>query len=163
MKKPNPYCIDNDIALTRHFSTPEVTMGHGAIKALGNIAGARLAIIIDTYLLNSDFFKSLTRDILTNVEYSVICDVKDEPSYAAIDPYIEKLQSFAPTHIVAIGGGSTIDTTAKALWTFYEHPEMGWDDLDSGKPIKPFSGKASMVCNPHHQRDRCGSHRSCGI
>jgi len=145
MKKPNPYCIDNDITLTRHFSTPEVTMGHGAIKALGKISGARLAIIIDTYLLNSDFFKGLTGNILANADYSVICDVKDEPSYAAIDPYIEKIQTFAPTHIVAIGGGSTIDT-AKALWTFCEHPEMGWADLD--KPIRPFSGKTSMVAIP---------------
>lgn len=147
MKKPNPYCINNDITLTKHLSSPEVTMGHGAIKTLGNIANARLAIVLDTYLLNSDFINNLIENILVNVEYDIICDVKDEPSYAAIDPYIEKIQKFAPTHIVAIGGGSTLDT-AKALWTFYEHPEMSWDDFASGIPIKPFSGKASLVAVP---------------
>lgn len=146
MKKPNPYCINNDINLTKHLSSPEVTMGHGAIKTLGNIANARIAIVLDTYLLNSDFIKSLTENILVNVEYDIICDVKDEPSYAAIDPYIEKIQKFAPTHIVSIGGGSTIDT-AKALWAFYEHPEMNWDDFSSGKPMMPFS-KAALIAVP---------------
>jgi len=147
MKKPNPYCINNNINLTKHLSTPEVIMGHGSIGTLGNLADARLAIVLDTYLLESEFFANLTKNILTNVEYSVICDVKDEPSYAAIDPYIEKIQTFAPTHIVAIGGGSTIDT-AKALWAFYEHPEYGWEDLDSGRPLKPFTGKAAMIAVP---------------
>lgn len=147
MKKLNPYCIDNDITLTRHLSSPEVTMGHGAIKTLGNIKNARLAIVLDTYLLNSDFIQGLTEKILVNVEYKIICDVRDEPSYAAIDPYIEKIQAYAPTHIVAIGGGSTIDT-AKALWTFCEHPGISWEDYTSGRPIEAFSGRTVMVAVP---------------
>lgn len=146
MKRPNPYLLPGTESLTRHQSTPQVTLGHGALSQLGTLSGGRLALVLDTYLLGTDFFRTLTEKTLAGCDFQVICDVKEEPSFAAIDPFIPVLQAYAPTHIVAIGGGSTIDT-AKALWAFYEHPEFDWNRLTSA-PIPPFSGKATLVAVP---------------
>lgn len=147
MKKINPYTIDGQIGLTRHLRTPEVTMGHGALAQLGAIRNARLALIVDGFLPGTRAYQDLVENTFRNVQYRLICTVDAEPSYEAIDPYVSVIQEFAPTHIVALGGGSTIDT-AKALWTFYERPELDWEAITCGVPIPEFPGKAELIAIP---------------
>ena len=43
------------------------------------------------------------------------------------------MREFEPDWIVAMGGGSPIDA-AKAMWVFYEYPEVSFEDI-----ITPFS------------------------
>ena len=38
------------------------------------------------------------------------------------------MQEFQPDWIVAMGGGSPIDA-AKAMWAFYEYPDVTFEDL----------------------------------
>ena len=38
------------------------------------------------------------------------------------------MRDFEPDWIVAMGGGSPIDA-AKAMWAFYEYPEVTFEDL----------------------------------
>jgi acetaldehyde dehydrogenase/alcohol dehydrogenase len=38
------------------------------------------------------------------------------------------MDKFKPDTIIALGGGSSMDA-AKAMWIFYEHPEVNFDDL----------------------------------
>ena len=40
----------------------------------------------------------------------------------------EAMRAFEPDWIVAMGGGSPIDA-AKAMWAFYEYPEVTFEDL----------------------------------
>lgn len=147
MKKPNPYHLPGAPGLTCHLSTPKVTMGHGALSQLGALPGGRIALVLDAYLMDSPLLQTLTSQTLAGQEYRIICGVKDEPSFAAIDPYIPVIREFAPTQIVAIGGGSTMDT-AKALWAFYERPELTWDTLTGGTPLPEFPGKAVLIAVP---------------
>lgn len=143
--KPNPYFLSEKKKLTAHESTLKVTMGDGALEQLRNYDEGRIAIVLDTYLLESDILKKLKEEILAGREYKIICDVKEEPSYEAIDPFIPVIQEYAPRYILAIGGGSTMDT-AKALWSFYECPELTWEKALKGLPA--FPGKAVLIAVP---------------
>ena len=65
------------------------------------------------------------------------------------------MHEFEPDVIIAVGGGSAIDT-AKIMWIMYEHPEEGFLDmattfLDIRKRIRFFpqmGKKAKLVCIP---------------
>ena len=65
------------------------------------------------------------------------------------------MRSFEPDTIIAIGGGSPMDA-AKAMWLFYEHPEVNFDDLkqkfmDIRKRAFRYpelGKKSSLVCIP---------------
>ncbi|MCI8402207.1 MAG: iron-containing alcohol dehydrogenase [Lachnospiraceae bacterium] len=143
--RPNPYFVMEEKGLTAHKSTPKVTMGAGALEQLGNYTEGKIAIVLDTYLLQSEVCERLTKEILAGRDYRVICDVKEEPSYEAIDPFIPVIREYAPRYIVAIGGGSTMDT-AKALWMFYECPQLTWED--TAKKLPPFEGRATLIAVP---------------
>lgn len=155
--RPNPYYVLEEKKLTMHKSTLQVTMGDGALEQLKNYTGGKIAIILDTYLMTTPMFQRLTTEILAGKDFKVICDVKAEPSYEAIDPFIPVIREYGPRYILAIGGGSTMDT-AKALWAFYECPELTWDTILTDLP--DFPGKATHDYGSHHQRNRSGGHRS---
>ena len=86
MKKPNPYHLPGAPGLTCHLSTPKVTMGHGALSQLGALPGGRIALVLDAYLMDSPLLQTLTSQTLAGQQYRIICGVKDEPFFAAIDP-----------------------------------------------------------------------------
>ena len=68
---------------------------------------------------------------------------------------LPKMHEFEPDVIIAVGGGSAIDT-AKIMWIMYENPEEAFLDmatifLDIRKRIRFFpqmGKKAKLVCIP---------------
>ncbi len=50
---------------------------------------------------------------------------------------------FSPDYIVAIGGGSPIDA-AKAMWIFYEHPDLDFANTLDLVEIPPLRNKLSL-------------------
>jgi alcohol dehydrogenase class IV len=60
-------------------------------------------------------------------------NIEPDPSIDTVMKGAEKMTSFGPDWIVALGGGSTIDA-AKCMWVFYEHPDTKFEDI-----IKPFN------------------------
>jgi alcohol dehydrogenase class IV len=128
-----------------HSSVPQVTMGHGALSNLKEISAQRVALVVDAYLLKTEVYKHVTEEWLPG-RFALICDVQEEPSFRTIDQYIQKMRDYMPDCIVAIGGGSAMDT-AKALWVFYELPGISWDKAVNN-PLSAFPGKARMVAVP---------------
>ena len=51
-----------------------------------------------------------------------------EPSVEAIEEFLPKVREFNPDLLVALGGGSVIDTT-KALKVFYDAPELNFEEI----------------------------------
>lgn len=55
-------------------------------------------------------------------------EVEPEPSLETVEKGVKKMQEVNPDTIIALGGGSVMDA-AKAMWLFYEYPELDFEAL----------------------------------
>lgn len=133
------------MAYGKHKSIPAIVLGNGALNCLKEYQNEKIALVIDAFLENSPVMDAL-KAMWANRDMRVVACVNHEPSYEAIDPYIEEIRAFAPTLLVAIGGGSTMDT-AKALWLFYELEDMSWERAIQGN-LPAFPGKCQLIGVP---------------
>ncbi|MCI1245076.1 MAG: bifunctional acetaldehyde-CoA/alcohol dehydrogenase [Bacilli bacterium] len=62
------------------------------------------------------------------VTYQLFAEVEPDPDITTVRRGVELMDTFKPDTIIALGGGSSMDA-AKAMWIFYEHPEVNFDDL----------------------------------
>ena len=63
-----------------------------------------------------------------NMETKVFEGVEPDPSVETVMRGADSMKEFNPDWIVAIGGGSPIDA-AKAMWAFYEYPNVTFEEL----------------------------------
>ncbi len=90
-----------------------------------------------------------------HVHCEVFSDVESDPSFETVNRGLERMRSFKPDVIIALGGGSPIDA-AKGMWLFYEHPDADPEGLklkfmDIRKRTYKFpklGEKAKMVAIP---------------
>ena len=66
------------------------------------------------------------------------------------------MRAFEPDWIVSMGGGSPIDA-AKAMWAFYEYPEITFEDLITPFSFPELRQKARFAAIPSTFRNRDGS------
>lgn len=89
------------------------------------------------------------------LETAEFFDIRVDPQIQDAMKGLPKMHEFEPDVILAIGGGSAIDT-AKIMWIMYEHPEEEFLDMattfiDIRKRIRFFptmGEKAKLVCIP---------------
>lgn len=89
------------------------------------------------------------------IETAEFFDIRVDPQIQDAMKGLPKMNEFQPDVIIAVGGGSAIDT-AKIMWIMYENPEEGFLDmatifLDIRKRIRFFpqmGSKAKLVCIP---------------
>ena len=89
------------------------------------------------------------------IETAEFFDIRVDPQIQDAMKGLPKMNEFEPDVIIAVGGGSAIDT-AKIMWIMYEHPEEAFLDmatifLDIRKRIRFFpqmGQKAKLVCIP---------------
>ncbi len=62
------------------------------------------------------------------ISSTVFSDVKSDPTIEVVEAGLSAINKVQPDLIIAIGGGSPLDA-AKAIWLFYEQPEMSFEDL----------------------------------
>lgn len=89
------------------------------------------------------------------IETAEFFDIRVDPQIQDAMKGLPKMHNFEPDVIIAIGGGSAIDT-AKIMWIMYENPEekfldMATQFIDIRKRIRFFpqmGKKAKLVCVP---------------
>ena len=59
---------------------------------------------------------------------TIFSDITPDPTVETVLDGAAAMKKFEPDLIIALGGGSPIDA-AKAMWLFYEHPDLCFDDL----------------------------------
>ncbi|BDF72229.1 NADPH-dependent butanol dehydrogenase [Oscillospiraceae bacterium] len=123
-------------------------VGRGSISYLKELGKKRAAVIYDGRILTPllrDRIDSLIRS--GGGECRFVSDIRNEPFFSDIKKGAADMESFAPDLIVAIGGGSVMDT-AKAMHLFYEYP--GLSIADSLKPyqLPELGRKAVMAAVP---------------
>lgn len=98
---------------------PEIVYEKGSINYLRELGTKSSAIITDELMLKLGIVDRVT-DILDEekIDYKIFSEVKPNPSSDLVIDGVNFMMSFQPDSIIAIGGGSVIDT-AKGIVLFY--------------------------------------------
>lgn len=110
---------------------PKIYLKNGCLPvALGDLKGRQRAFIVtDKPLYELGLVKNieLTLEEL-DILFEVFYDVEPDPSLSTVHHGLERMQSFQPDVIIAIGGGSPMDA-AKVMWMLYEHPTVEFNGI----------------------------------
>ena len=133
------------------FTLPrDLYFGKGAMEELRNLKGYKKAMIVTggTSMQKFGFLDKL-QNILqeTGLEVSLFEGVEPDPSVETVMAGAKAMQEFEPDVIVSIGGGSPIDA-AKAMWVFYEYPELTFEDIKTPFSMPKLRKKAIFVAIP---------------
>nr|WP_294506877.1 bifunctional acetaldehyde-CoA/alcohol dehydrogenase [uncultured Victivallis sp.] len=125
--------------------------------AIGDLAGRKRAFIVtDKFLYSTGILNDLLHALdKMGIATEVFADVEPDPTIQLARKGLERINSFQPDAIIAVGGGSPIDA-AKIMWLMYEQPEISFEDvamrfMDIRKRIvklPELGKKATMVAIP---------------
>ncbi|MDY0277488.1 MAG: bifunctional acetaldehyde-CoA/alcohol dehydrogenase [Acholeplasma sp.] len=91
----------------------------------------KVIIVTDRVMVDLGYVQKVTDQLAlrrNKVSVQLFCDVEPDPSIETVRKGYELMRSFDPDTIIAIGGGSPMDA-AKAMWLFYENPNVDFNDL----------------------------------
>ncbi len=137
---------------------PKVYFKYGCLaEGMKDLAGHKRAFIVtDRFLYTSGALNDVLAPLdAMGIAYEVFADVKPDPTIQTAQQGLERMNSFNPDLIIAVGGGSPMDA-AKIMWLMYEHPEVCFEDIamrfmDIRKRIMTFpkmGSNAYMVAIP---------------
>ena len=133
------------------FTLPrDIYFGPDAIGELKNLKGCKKAIIVTGgSSMKKGGFLQKVEDVLkeTGLEVQLFEGVEPDPSIETVFRGAKAMQDFNPDVIVSIGGGSPIDA-AKAMWVFYEYPNLTFDDIKDPFTMPKLRKKAIFVAIP---------------
>lgn len=118
------------------FTLPrDLYHGKGSIQELKNLKGSKAIVVVGGGSMKRFGFLQQAVDYLkeAGMEVKLFENVEPDPSVETVMKGAAVMTEFQPDWIVAMGGGSPIDA-AKAMWAFYEYPDVTFEDL-----IKPFN------------------------
>ncbi|MFZ5640727.1 MAG: bifunctional acetaldehyde-CoA/alcohol dehydrogenase [Bacillota bacterium] len=115
------------------FRVPErIYFESGAVGYLSKMPNIERAIIVTDPVMEEmgyvDKVLYHLRKRGNHVTVDVFRDVEPDPSVETVMRGCEKMRSFKPDTVIALGGGSAIDA-AKGMWLFYEYPELEFEFL----------------------------------
>jgi alcohol dehydrogenase class IV len=111
------------------FTAPRIALGPGAIQQLSALDSRRTLVVLDPGVASTPAAVRAIEE-LRKMDGTVetVTIAATEPSAEAVATLGRALPGAAPDWIVAIGGGSAIDT-AKALWVRASHPDLAWEAI----------------------------------
>ncbi len=113
------------------FTLPrDLYHGKGALDALKTLKGKKAFVVVGGGSMKRFGFLDRVVNNLkeAGMEVTVFEGVEPDPSVETVMKGAEAMRAFQPDWIVAMGGGSPIDA-AKAMWAFYEYPEVTFEAL----------------------------------
>jgi len=131
------------------FFSPNIIYGPDSLDFMENISGGKCFIITDKVVKDLGYLKTLT-DVLDKLgkQYEVFDDVVPDPREEGVLKAREQCFNYSPDIIIALGGGSVMDT-AKVVWCLYEFPDFSLDDIHAFRnDLYDMGKKAKMVAIP---------------
>jgi len=132
------------------FTVPrDIFFGKDALMELKNLKYyKRPFIVADEILVKLGWLDRLIAILREGDMDNFACftEVEAEPSVDTVMEGARRLTEHNSDIIIAIGGGSVIDA-AKAMWVFYEHPELTFEQAIS-EPLPRLRSKAIFVAIP---------------
>ena len=113
------------------FTLPrDIYHGKGCLEELKNLKGEKAILIVGGGSMKRQGFLDKAVNYLkeAGMEVQLFEGVEPDPSVETVMKGAEAMRAFGPDWIVAMGGGSPIDA-AKAMWAFYEYPDVTFEDL----------------------------------
>lgn len=130
--------------MNRFIIPTKVYSGVDSLDVLKTITHQRIMMVCDSFLPGTDSLDRIQNLLPNTNDIMIFSDVKPDPPLENIMAGVSVYQTFQPECIIAIGGGSAIDT-AKAIRFFGE--KMVGTDIDSFIAIPTTSGTGSEVTN----------------
>ena len=115
------------------FKIPDkIYFEYGATQYLEKMPGINRAFIVtDKVMMEAGYVDRVLYYLRKRDKYvhsEIFADVEPDPSLDTVTRGLNLMRTFKPDVIIALGGGSPIDA-AKAMWMFYEYPEVDFEAL----------------------------------
>lgn len=113
------------------FTLPrDVYHGKGCLEELKNLKGKKAILVVGGGSMKRQGFLDRAVNYLkeAGMEVELFEGVEPDPSVDTVMKGAAAMRAFEPDWIVSMGGGSPIDA-AKAMWAFYEYPDVTFEDL----------------------------------
>lgn len=132
------------------FTLPrDLYYGKDSLENLKNIDGKKAIVVSGGSSMRRGGFLDKVEAYLkeAGMEVQLFEGVEPDPSVETVMKGAKAMTDFQPDVIVAIGGGSPIDA-AKAMWAFYEYPEVTFEQLCTPFSFPKLRQKAKFVAIP---------------
>lgn len=132
------------------FTLPrDLYYGKGAIEHLKELKGKKAILVLGGGSMKKFGFVDKVLAYLkeAGIETQLFENVEPDPSVETVMKGAEAMRAFEPDWIVAMGGGSPIDA-AKAMWAFYEYPEVTFEELCTPFNFPQLRQKAKFLAIP---------------
>lgn len=135
-----------------YFTSPRICLGPGSIEQLSALGARRALLLVDPAVAERGGDRRIREELQKDgAEVQVSPAVHVAPTVDSLEPATRTAAEFRPDWIVAVGGGSTIDT-AKGVWVRYVHPELALASLTPLTELR-LRDRARFVALP----TTCGS------
>lgn len=132
------------------FTLPrDLYHGKGSLEELKNLKGKKAIVVVGGGSMKRFGFLDRAVGYLkeAGMEVALFENVEPDPSVETVMKGAEKMREFEPDWIVAMGGGSPIDA-AKAMWAFYEYPDVTFEALCTPFNFPTLRTKARFCAIP---------------
>ncbi|MBR0598199.1 iron-containing alcohol dehydrogenase [Sinanaerobacter chloroacetimidivorans] len=132
------------------FTIPrDIYYGRGSLETLKEVKGKKAVIVVGGTSMQKTGFLDKTAKLLREAGLTthIFEGVEPDPSIETVMRGAAFMREHQPDVIVSIGGGSPIDA-AKAMWIFYEHPEITFDDIKDPFTVPELRKKATFIAIP---------------
>lgn len=93
-----------------------ICFDRGSIEYLKNIKNKKVCIVTDPFMLKSGAADKIINIFKANkVEYEIFSEIKPDPPVQTVAAGVNKMRTFKPDVIIALGGGSSIDATKSII------------------------------------------------
>ncbi|MFX1569554.1 MAG: iron-containing alcohol dehydrogenase [Promethearchaeota archaeon] len=132
-----------------YFYSPNIIYGEDSLDFIENISGNKCFIVTDEQIEKLGYLKILTEKIEKfGKSFQIFNNVLPDPHEEIVLEAREKCISYEPDLIIALGGGSVIDT-GKAVWALFEFPDYILDDVHTFDPqLYEMGKKAKFIAIP---------------
>ena len=128
---------------------PEIQFSKDSLDYLATLKGNKAVLVTGGSSMKRFGFLDQAQALLSEagIESIIIDGVEPNPSVKTVIDGKEKMLGFEPDWVIAIGGGSALDA-AKIMWAFYEHPDLGFEDIIEVGSIPELRKKAKFIAIP---------------
>lgn len=132
------------------FTLPrDLYYGKGSLAELKNLKGKKAVLVLGGGSMKRFGFVDQVLGYLkeAGIETKLFENVEPDPSVETVKKGAEMMREFEPDWIISMGGGSPIDA-AKAMWAFYEYPDVTFEQLCVPFGFPELRQKAKFLAIP---------------